>query len=129
MGLQLSIDDFGTGYSSMAYLQVMPVHELKVDRSFVSNMTTNSRDAVIVRSTVELGHSLGLRVVAEGVEDADTCRELDAVRCDAIQGYYISRPVPVDDLNDWLKQHFAATADNDAEPRSNLMTTAQRHSA
>jgi diguanylate cyclase (GGDEF)-like protein len=107
LGVQLSIDDFGTGYSSMAHLQVMPIHELKVDRSFVATMTTNHRDAVIVRSTVELGRNLGLRVVAEGVEDANTWRELDAVGCDAIQGYYVSRPVPVAELDDWLSEHPA----------------------
>ena len=107
-GVQLSIDDFGTGYSSMAYLKILPVHELKVDRSFVSHMTTNNRDAVIVRSTVELGRNLGLRVVAEGVEDGDTCQALDAVGCDAIQGYYISRPVTAEHLEEWLNQHQAA---------------------
>jgi diguanylate cyclase len=110
MGVQLSVDDFGTGYSSMAYLKVLPVHELKVDRSFVSHMTSNSRDAVIVRSTVDLGRNLGLRVVAEGVEDAKTLRELDAVGCDAIQGYYISRPVPPDELSDWLNRQPTTAA-------------------
>jgi diguanylate cyclase len=94
LGVQVSIDDFGTGYSSMAYLKSLPVHELKVDRSFVAQMTTSSRDAVIVRSTVDLGRNLGLRVVAEGVEDQGTLQELDALGCDAVQGYYISRPVP-----------------------------------
>jgi EAL domain-containing protein (putative c-di-GMP-specific phosphodiesterase class I) len=102
MGVGLSIDDFGTGYSSMAYLKSLPVHELKVDRSFVSQMTSNARDAVIVRSTVDLGRNLGLRVVAEGVEDGITWRELDALGCDAIQGYYVSRPVPPDELIRWL---------------------------
>ena len=86
MGVQLAIDDFGTGYSSMAYLKSLPVHELKVDRSFVSHMTSNGRDAVIVRSTVDLGRNLGLRVVAEGVEDGQTLQELDDLGCDAIQG-------------------------------------------
>ena len=106
MGVRLSIDDFGTGYSSMAYLKNLPIHELKVDRSFVSQMTSNNRDAVIVRSTVDLGRNLGLRVVAEGVEDASTWQALDALGCDAIQGYYVSRPVPPDDLIDWLsRQH------------------------
>ncbi|HKQ00522.1 MAG TPA: EAL domain-containing protein [Actinomycetes bacterium] len=109
MGVQLSIDDFGTGYSSMAYLKSLPVHELKIDRSFVMQMTSDTRDAVIVRSTVDLGRNLGLRVVAEGVEDQTTLQELDQLGCDAIQGYYISRPVPPDDLIHWLKQHQAAT--------------------
>ena len=109
MGVQLSIDDFGTGYSSMAYLKSLPVHELKVDQSFVSQMTSNPSDAVIVRSTVDLGRNLGLHVVAEGVEDSLTLQELDALGCDAIQGYYISRPVPPDELIRWLEQQQAAT--------------------
>jgi diguanylate cyclase len=108
MGVQLSIDDFGTGYSSMAYLKSLPVHELKVDRSFVTQMNSDSRDAVIVRSTIDLGRNLGLRVVAEGVEDQTTLQELDMLGCDAIQGYYVSRPVPPDDLIRWLEQHQAA---------------------
>jgi diguanylate cyclase len=109
MGVQLSIDDFGTGYSSMAYLKNLPVNELKVDRSFVSQMIGNTSDAVIVRSTVDLGRNLGLRVVAEGVEDQTTLQELDALGCHAIQGYYISRPVPADDLLTWLKQQPATS--------------------
>jgi diguanylate cyclase len=107
MGVQVSIDDFGTGYSSMAYLKSLPVHELKVDRSFVSQMTSSTRDAVIVRSTVDLGRNLGLRVVAEGVEDPPTWQELEALGCDAIQGYYVSRPVSADDLIGWLQQQAA----------------------
>jgi diguanylate cyclase (GGDEF)-like protein len=108
MGVELSIDDFGTGYSSMAYLKSLPVHELNIDRSFVSKMTSNTSDAVIVRSTVDLGRNLGLRVVAEGVEDSVTLQELDALGCDAVQGYYISRPVPADGLIRWLEQRQAA---------------------
>jgi diguanylate cyclase len=111
LGVQVSIDDFGTGYSSMAYLKSLPVHELKVDRSFVAQMTSNSRDAVIVRSTVDLGRNLGLRVVAEGVEDQTTLQELDALGCDAVQGYHVSRPVPPDELITWLQQQQAATPD------------------
>jgi EAL domain-containing protein (putative c-di-GMP-specific phosphodiesterase class I) len=85
------------------------VHELKVDQSFVSQMTSNPSDAVIVRSTVDLGRNLGLHVVAEGVEDSLTLQQLDALGCDAIQGYYISRPVPPDELISWLEQQKAAT--------------------
>jgi EAL domain-containing protein (putative c-di-GMP-specific phosphodiesterase class I) len=107
--VQLSIDDFGTGYSSMAYLKELPVHELKVDQSFVAQMTSNSRDAVIVHSTVDLGRNLGLRVVAEGVEDSLTLQHLGLLGCDAVQGYYISRPVPAGELIDWLTQQQAAT--------------------
>jgi predicted signal transduction protein with EAL and GGDEF domain len=105
LGVHLSIDDFGTGYSSLAYLKNLPVDELKIDRSFVSNMTTNARDAVIVRSTVELGRNLGLHVIAEGVEDSATWTQLDAVGCHAIQGYYISRPVTPDGFQEWLDRH------------------------
>ena len=107
MGVQVAIDDFGTGYSSLAYLKNLPVHELKVDRSFVSHMTSNARDAVIVRSTVDLGRNLGLRVVAEGVEDSLTLQELETLGCDAVQGYHISRPIPADDLISWLEQQQA----------------------
>jgi diguanylate cyclase (GGDEF)-like protein len=107
MGVQLSIDDFGTGYTSMAYLKTLPVHELKVDRSFVSQMTSSSSDAVIVRSTVELGRNLGLRVVAEGVEDSLTLQNLEALGCDAIQGFHISRPMPPEDLINWMEQQQA----------------------
>jgi diguanylate cyclase (GGDEF)-like protein len=104
MGVEIAIDDFGTGYSSMAHLKTLPVDELKVDRSFVSQMTSNASDAVIVRSTIDLGRNLGLRVVAEGVEDSPTLLELDALGCDAIQGYYISRPVAADELVQWLQR-------------------------
>jgi diguanylate cyclase len=104
MGVEIAIDDFGTGYSSMAHLKTLPVDELKVDRSFVSQMTSNASDAVIVRSTVDLGRNLGLRVVAEGVEDSPTLLELDALGCDAVQGYYISRPVAADELVQWLQR-------------------------
>jgi diguanylate cyclase (GGDEF)-like protein len=109
MGVQLSIDDFGTGYSSMAYLKTLPVHELKVDRSFVAQMTTDSRDAVIVHSTIDLGRNLGLRVVAEGVEDSLTLQHLDLLGCHAAQGYHISRPVPAEDLITWLEHQQPAT--------------------
>ncbi|HKP99912.1 MAG TPA: bifunctional diguanylate cyclase/phosphodiesterase [Actinomycetes bacterium] len=107
MGIQLSIDDFGTGYSSMAYLKHLPVHELKVDRSFVSQMLQSSSDAVIVHSTIDLGRNLGLRVVAEGVENALTLQQLDLLGCHAVQGYHISRPIGPDDLTSWLEQQTA----------------------
>jgi diguanylate cyclase (GGDEF)-like protein len=109
MGVQVAIDDFGTGYSSLARLKSLPVHELKIDRSFVMHLTSNASDAVIVRTTIDLGRNLGLRVVAEGVEDAVTWQELEALGCNAIQGYYVSRPIPADDLTSWLEQQPAAT--------------------
>lgn len=102
MGLRFSIDDFGTGYSSLAYLKRFPVDSVKIDRSFVINMATNQEDAVIVHSIIDLGHNLGLKVVAEGVEDRETMDLLVKMGCDEAQGYYFSRPLPPADLPfDW----------------------------
>jgi diguanylate cyclase (GGDEF)-like protein len=103
LGLSIAIDDFGTGYSSLAYLKRLPVAELKLDRSFVRDMASDHRDRAIVRSTVELAHNLGLRVVAEGVEDRASQELLALLGCDQAQGYYISRPLPAADLTDWLR--------------------------
>ncbi len=103
MGVGISIDDFGTGYASLAYLKRMPVHELKIDKSFVAHMATDNSDAAIVRSTVGLAHDLGLSVVAEGVEDQETWDLLCAVGCDIAQGYFISRPLPPLVLGEWLE--------------------------
>ena len=102
-GVRVSIDDFGTGYSSLSQLKRLPVDELKIDRSFVFTMCSDPDDAVIVRSTIELAHNLGLHVVAEGVEDAATWDELARLGCDLAQGYFLSRPVPAADLNTWLE--------------------------
>jgi EAL domain-containing protein (putative c-di-GMP-specific phosphodiesterase class I) len=103
LGIRLSIDDFGTGYSSMSYLKNLPVHELKVDRSFVTHMRRQQSERVIVRSTVDLAHNLGLQVVAEGVEDAETWQELDLLGCDTIQGYHLARPMSPSQLAAWLE--------------------------
>jgi diguanylate cyclase (GGDEF)-like protein len=103
MGVRLAIDDFGTGYSSLAYLKRLPVDELKIDKSFVQGMEEDENDAVIVRSTIDLGRNLGLRVVAEGVETAEAWRRLAALGCDIAQGYYLSRPVPAGELAAWLR--------------------------
>lgn len=102
MGIKLSIDDFGTGYSSLAYLKQLPVTELKIDYSFVSGINDNETDAVIVRSTIDLAHNLGLSVVAEGVENKDVLDMLAILRCDTAQGYYFSRPIPAEELEQWL---------------------------
>ncbi|MGZ4609051.1 MAG: putative bifunctional diguanylate cyclase/phosphodiesterase [Actinomycetes bacterium] len=99
-GIYLSIDDFGTGYSSLAYLKRLPVDELKVDRSFVSSLTVDARDRLIVASTVALGRALGLDVVAEGVEDEATTLALQDLGCDLAQGYVFGRPAPAEEL-DW----------------------------
>lgn len=103
-GFKLSIDDFGTGYSSLAYLKRLPVDELKIDKSFVMGMATDSDDTIIVRSTVELAHNLGLSVVAEGVETAAILEQLRALGCDEAQGYYLSRPIPVPAFLEWLRK-------------------------
>jgi diguanylate cyclase len=113
LGVQLAIDDFGTGYSSMAYLKSLPVDELKVDRSFVQHLRDNQSDAVIVRSTVDLGHNLGLRVVAEGVEDEATLNELATLGCDSVQGYYVARPMPAAELVAWLATQPNPVASHD----------------
>jgi len=102
MDERLSIDDFGTGYSSLVYLQRLPVVEIKADRSFVMSMCSVPDDAVIVRSIIDLAHNLGVRVVAEGVEDEATMRLLGEYGCDEAQGYHFSRPVPAGDLLHWL---------------------------
>ena len=103
MGVQLSIDDFGTGYSSLAYLKRLPVDELKIDKSFVMNMENDIDDAKIVRSTIDLGHNMGLRVVAEGIESEVVWNLLAGMGCDHGQGYFMSRPIPVDQLPQWME--------------------------
>jgi len=103
-GVRIAIDDFGTGYSSLAYLKRLPVDEIKIDKSFVTHMTTESDDATIVASTIGLGHSLGLRFVAEGVESRGVWQALDALGCDGAQGYYVSRALPADALAGWLRE-------------------------
>jgi diguanylate cyclase (GGDEF)-like protein len=103
MGVDLSIDDFGTGYSSLAYLKRLPVDELKIDKSFVMNMENDIGDTKIVRSTIDLGHNMGLRVVAEGIESEAVWRLLAALGCDQGQGYFMSRPIPGDKLVEWIR--------------------------
>jgi diguanylate cyclase (GGDEF)-like protein len=102
MGIKLSIDDFGTGYSSLAYLKRLPVGELKIDRSFVTNLDSDAGDEVIVRSTIELAHNLGLLVVAEGIENERCLSQLMKLGCDEAQGYYFGRPMSAGDFSAWL---------------------------
>jgi diguanylate cyclase (GGDEF)-like protein/PAS domain S-box-containing protein len=104
-GVALAIDDFGTGYASLAYLRKLPVSQLKIDKSFVMAMAASAEDSMIVRSTSDLGHNLGLKVVAEGVEDKPTWDMLSEFGCDAAQGYYMARPMPSADLSAWLREH------------------------
>jgi EAL domain-containing protein (putative c-di-GMP-specific phosphodiesterase class I) len=97
-----SIDDFGTGHSSLSYLQQLPVSEVKIDKSFVGSMTVNPNAASIVRSVVDLARHLGLRTIAEGVEDQATLDGLGRIRCDSLQGFHLARPMPGEQLPGWL---------------------------
>jgi EAL domain-containing protein (putative c-di-GMP-specific phosphodiesterase class I) len=101
MGVGLSIDDFGTGYSSLAYLKKLPVQELKIDRSFVMNLDLDDDDLNIVRSTIDMAHHMGLKVVAEGVETESVAGKLKSLGCDDAQGYLFSRPLNADDFLPW----------------------------
>jgi EAL domain-containing protein (putative c-di-GMP-specific phosphodiesterase class I) len=102
LGVRTSIDDYGTGYSSLAYLRHLPADELKLDRSLTADVDTDYRAAAIVEHTVALAHALGLRLVAEGVEDAATGAALARLGCDVAQGYAIARPMPTADFLAWL---------------------------
>jgi len=102
LGVGLSVDDYGTGYSSLANLRRLPIDELKIDRSFVSPMLSDESDLIIVRSTINLGHDLGLKVVAEGVEDEATLHRLEGLGCDLAQGYHFSKPLPAAAFNKWM---------------------------
>ena len=119
VGLRLAVDDFGTGYSSLSYLRRLPVHELKIDQTFVAGMLTDPQDEVIVRSTIDLGHNLGLQVVAEGVESMAVLDRLASFGCDVAQGYGIAAPMPVEQLLEWVARADAARlemADRAARP-------------
>ena len=102
LGVSLSIDDYGTGYSSLSYIKKLPVQELKIDQSFVKNMVTDKDDATIVKSTIDLGHNMGLKVVAEGVEDVESWNLLKQLGCDYAQGYFMSKPLPAQQFEVWL---------------------------
>ncbi len=124
LGLQIAIDDFGTGYSSMAYLKELLVAKIKIDKSFVTDMVVNHNDAVIVRSTVELGHNLGLTVIAEGVETQAAWDALKKLGCDSAQGYYMARPLTPEKFMVWLKEspwghsaHAAHTSEKEGDAR------------
>ena len=108
MGVKIAIDDFGTGYSSLAYLKDLPIDEVKIDQSFIREMAEQPAHACIVRAVVDLGHNLGLRVTAEGVEDARTLDLLARLGCDLAQGYHISRPLPAPEFQEWLGRQAVA---------------------
>jgi diguanylate cyclase len=101
-GVGLSLDDFGTGYSSLTHLKSLPIDEVKIDRSFIATMGSDQADAAIVRSTIQLAHSLGMRIVAEGVEDEETWERLAELGCELVQGYAFSKPLPADELEPLL---------------------------
>ncbi len=121
LGVRLSIDDFGTGYSSLAYLQQLQVHKLKVDMSFVRDMTRNSSNASIVKAVIAMGHSLGLEVIAEGVEVMGQARYLRALQCDVMQGYMISRPLPVEAITQFLIDYTPVVVSVENEGASTLL--------
>jgi EAL domain-containing protein (putative c-di-GMP-specific phosphodiesterase class I) len=101
LGVKLAVDDYGTGFSSLSYLQRLPVDSIKIDQSFVGRMMAHEGSDAIVRSTIDLGHDLGLSVIAEGVEDQATWRRLATLKCDVAQGYFISHPLPVEAFANW----------------------------
>ena len=105
MGIELSIDDFGTGFSSLGYLKMLPVNSLKIDKSFVIDMLSDENDALIVQSTIDLAHNLGLTVIAEGVENQKVMQRLRTLKCNFAQGFYIARPMSREDLFQWLKAY------------------------
>ncbi|MCI0401473.1 MAG: EAL domain-containing protein [Gammaproteobacteria bacterium] len=104
MGLRISIDDFGTGYSSLAYISKLPISEIKIDRSFVIGMVKNENDAVIVHAIIQLGHNLGLKVAAEGVESQEAWTLLEKQGCDSVQGYYLSKPMNSVQIIHWFNE-------------------------
>jgi EAL domain-containing protein (putative c-di-GMP-specific phosphodiesterase class I) len=103
MGINLSIDDFGTGYSSLSYFKHIPAAELKIDKTFVGSMMQDSQDIELVKIMIHIAHQFGLVVVAEGVEDRATMLRLRELGCDSIQGYYVSKPLPAEEFESWLR--------------------------
>jgi EAL domain-containing protein (putative c-di-GMP-specific phosphodiesterase class I) len=104
LGVTIAIDDFGSGYSSLAYLRQLPINTIKIDQSFLEKLETDQRDAAVVRSIIELGHNLGCKVVAEGVERADVLQHLVELGCDQVQGYHVGLPMSQENFRSWLSQ-------------------------
>jgi diguanylate cyclase (GGDEF)-like protein len=121
LGVRISIDDFGTGYSSLAYLQQLEVHKLKIDISFVRDMTSNSGKASIVKAIIALGHSLGLEVIAEGVEEAGQARYLRSLQCDVMQGYLVSRPIAAEEMTRFLAGFRPNKIELDDDARNTML--------
>ena len=126
LGVNTVLDDFGTGYSSLAYLKRLPVGQLKIDGAFVADMATNDEDAAIVSSTINLPRSLELSVVAEGVESETVWQRLHEYGCDYVQGYYLSRPLPAEQMTRWLEQHGAHRHHADAPSNARILSLAER---
>jgi EAL domain-containing protein (putative c-di-GMP-specific phosphodiesterase class I) len=133
IGVSIAVDDFGTGYSSLAYLKRLDVAQLKIDRSFVTGMTRDAKDLAIVRSVVELAHNLGLKTVAEGVEEESTVTALAELGCDDAQGYYFGRPMSPDELASAVSSstyHYVsgggAASDGDRAPALRLVASSRR---
>lgn len=105
LGVRFALDDFGTGYSSLPQLRHVPVSALKIDQSFITHMPDSAEDANIVRSTIQMGRSLNLHVVAEGVESAEHLRALEKFGCHTVQGFYLSRPIPAEAVTDWIRAY------------------------
>jgi EAL domain-containing protein (putative c-di-GMP-specific phosphodiesterase class I) len=111
IGVIMAIDDFGTGYSSLQHLKRFPVSGLKIDKSFVMNLTNDDNDAIIVRSTTDLAHNMGLKVVSEGIENQDVYDIVEMLGCDCGQGYFIAKPMSAESLIEWL-DNYAQMAKN-----------------
>jgi EAL domain-containing protein (putative c-di-GMP-specific phosphodiesterase class I) len=115
LGFLLAVDDYGTGYSSLSQLKGMPVDELKIDMSFVLNLDQSAFDQAVVQSTIEMGHKLGLTIVAEGVETAEAWQILEKWHCDKLQGYFIAKPQPAAEFIAWLDAYSLPDCRADAE--------------
>jgi EAL domain-containing protein (putative c-di-GMP-specific phosphodiesterase class I) len=109
-GVKISLDDFGQGQTSLGYLSALPLHELKIDRSFIADMLDNAAHAAIVRSIIDLGHNLSLRVVGEGIETDQVLAQLNESGCDVAQGFLLARPMPLSDVAAWLRAAPASPA-------------------
>jgi len=104
IGVRISMDDFGTGHSSLAQIKNLPLHELKIDKSFIMTLMSDEQNKAIVRTTIELAHNMNLTVVAEGIEDLDTLRQISNMGCEEAQGFYLGRPMASGELLHWLNK-------------------------